>query len=182
MRSDEPGASLALLSLSTVFPNPQHLAAGLFIRERLVHMGELADVKVVAPVLLLDYANLRGSEGPQIPPSAQTGAVEVFYRRWLYIPGTGALTALLLALQLLPFARGLRRRWAFQAIDAHFAYPEGVAAAVLAKFLGLPFAVTLRGSELLHRRLCPSQTGNGMVFAPCHAHLRCIPTASQMGD
>ena len=37
-------------------------------------------------------------------------------------------------------------------IDAHFGYPDGIAAWMLAKTIGCPFVVTLRGSELLHAK------------------------------
>jgi teichuronic acid biosynthesis glycosyltransferase TuaC len=46
--------------------------------------------------------------------------------------------------------RRLRRHYRFQVIDAHFAHPEGVAAALLAAVFHCPFMVTLRGSEQLH--------------------------------
>ena len=46
----------------------------------------------------------------------------------------------------------LRRRFPFQIIDAHFGYPEGIAAALLAALTGSPFTITLRGSEFLHGR------------------------------
>jgi glycosyltransferase involved in cell wall biosynthesis len=44
----------------------------------------------------------------------------------------------------------LRKEFPFDLIDAHFGYPEGVAAARLAERFGCPFVVTLRGNETLH--------------------------------
>ena len=46
----------------------------------------------------------------------------------------------------------MRRTRGFDLIDAHFGYPEAIAAALLAWLFRVPFAVTLRGSELLHQR------------------------------
>ena len=59
---------------------------------------------------------------------------------------------LCLFLRLLPGLLLLRRRFRFQIIDAHFGYPEGVVAALLAKILRRPFMVTLRGSEMMFAR------------------------------
>ena len=36
----------------------------------------------------------------------------------------------------------------FDLIDAHYFYPDGVAAAMLARRLGKPFVVTARGSDI----------------------------------
>lgn len=38
----------------------------------------------------------------------------------------------------------------FDVIDAHYYYPDGVAAALLAKWLGKPFVVTARGSDITY--------------------------------
>ncbi|MBV8820774.1 MAG: glycosyltransferase, partial [Acidobacteriaceae bacterium] len=46
--------------------------------------------------------------------------------------------------------RQLVRESRCQLIDAHFGYPEGIVAAMLAAVSGVPFAVTLRGNEPLH--------------------------------
>jgi glycosyltransferase involved in cell wall biosynthesis len=53
-------------------------------------------------------------------------------------------------MRLLPLLRRLQRDFDFDWIDAHFGYPEGVAAAWLGSRCGRRFAITLRGSELLH--------------------------------
>lgn len=78
--------------------------------------------------------------------------MEVFHPRWIHVPGTGAITAVLLFLQLIRPALRVGRHFQAQVIDAHFGYPDGVAAFLLAFILRVPFTITLRGSELLHAR------------------------------
>lgn len=54
-----------------------------------------------------------------------------------------------LALGALRTVRRLQRQgFDFDLIDAHFYYPDGVAAALLARWLGKPLIVTARGSDL----------------------------------
>lgn len=49
----------------------------------------------------------------------------------------------------LPTIRRLQRQgFDFDLIDAHYYYPDGAAAALLAKWLGKPFVVTARGTDL----------------------------------
>jgi glycosyltransferase involved in cell wall biosynthesis len=56
--------------------------------------------------------------------------------------------AVMMALASLPTARRLHARYAFDCIDAHFVYPDGTAAVLLGKFLGLPVIVTARGTDV----------------------------------
>lgn len=117
-------------------------------------MAALASVTVLAPVALLDYANphnrLLGAAG--IPGRRTERGIEVFHPRWLYPPYGGWLNAFFLFARLLwPVAR-LRKRVAYDLIDAHFAHPEGIAAGLLHFVLRVPFLVTMRGSELRYRR------------------------------
>lgn len=142
-----------ILSLSTEFPNPSEPSKGLFVRSRLLAMASLADVTVVAPVPVLDYANPHNRlfASFDIPPHRSESGLDVIHPRWLYPPYGGWLNAFCLFLRLIwPFAR-FRKHRRFDVIDAHFAHPEGIAAALLSAAVGVPFLVTLRGSELRYR-------------------------------
>ncbi len=48
----------------------------------------------------------------------------------------------------LPLARRLHRETKFDCIDAHFIYPDGFAAVLLGKSLGLPVIVSARGTDI----------------------------------
>jgi teichuronic acid biosynthesis glycosyltransferase TuaC len=58
------------------------------------------------------------------------------------------LDGFFLALGCLPTFLRLKRTFAFNVIDAHFAYPEGYAAMLLGKWLRVPVTITLRGTEV----------------------------------
>jgi glycosyltransferase involved in cell wall biosynthesis len=141
---------MKVLSLSTVYPNPVEPGLGLFVRRRLEHLGALTDITVLAPVLAVDYRKRTWNSG--LPAERRDGLVTVRYSRWLYVPGTGSLTILLLAFQLLLPVWRIRRTRGFDLIDAHFGYPEGVVGALLALLFRVPFTITMRGSELLHQQ------------------------------
>lgn len=148
---------MRILSLSLVYPNPAEPGLGLFVRSRLQHVAQGAELKVIAPVPITDYSNPAGRRlrGRDVPFSREDGAVEVLHPRWAYPPAGTPLNVLCLAARLLPAVVALRRRFPFEVIDAHFGYPEGAVAALLGKMLGCPFMVTLRGSELVFARYRP---------------------------
>jgi len=150
-----PGAAtLRILTLSTTFPNSLEPNAGIFVRSRVLHMAKLADLKVVAPVALVNYAKIVGASisGGDIPRRLYDQNLDVLHPRWIYPPLGGVLNPLCLALELIAPLSRLRKEFPFDLIDAHFAYPDGIAAALLARFFRCPFTVTLRGSEVLHAR------------------------------
>jgi teichuronic acid biosynthesis glycosyltransferase TuaC len=141
-----------VLSLSCVFPRPGASSFGTFVWRRLERLARRTVVKVVSPVGIVDYSHPAGKAlgNSGLPAEWNEENLEVWYPRWLYPPGGGALNAKLLSFQLRrPLAR-LRRRFPFQLIDAHFGYPDGIAAARLARGFGVPYMITLRGNEPMH--------------------------------
>lgn len=141
-----------LISLSTVFPNPKEPGLGLFVRSRLLEASRWGCWMVVAPVALADYScGLRGLfRNRRIPAARKEDAVKVLHPRWVYPPLGGVLNGPLLGLQLIPFLRKVRRGFHFDIIDAHFAHPEGVAAAILSRWFCCPYSITMRGNETRH--------------------------------
>jgi teichuronic acid biosynthesis glycosyltransferase TuaC len=139
---------LKALSLSIEYPNPYHQNLGLFVRSRLQYIAALADLKVVSPVALLDYSspNRKWLLGG-IPKRRTDVAIEVLHPRWFYPPFGTPANVVCLCLAVLPRILRLRGRFRFQILDAHFGYPDGVVAALLAAVLRIPFIVTLRGNE-----------------------------------
>jgi teichuronic acid biosynthesis glycosyltransferase TuaC len=147
-----------IVSVSSVYPKPGEPGLGLFVRSRLLHMAELAEVVVVAPVPAIDYSHPRRKlfGGWRGPARRFDSEVEVLHPRWFYPPGGTPLNVLCLFMRLFWTLAALRKRFRFELIDSHFGYPEGVAAGLLAFVFRVPFTITMRGSEpgFARRRLC----------------------------
>ena len=140
---------IKVLSISTVFPNPTEEGLGPFVRHRLQHLAKLLSVQVVAPIALVDYAERRFRR-PGIPLTRQDGLLRIHHPRWLYLPWGGFTSAFFLAGRLTPFLRRLSHEYPFDVIDSHFAYPNGIAAALLGAAFDRPFIITMRGNETMH--------------------------------
>src|SRR5260370_11671580 len=154
---------MKVLSLSCVFPNPAEPGLGPFVLSRLSAVGKLAAVNVIAPTPVYDYSNVKvGMCSPRSVTGGRVGGpVKILHPRWIFPPLGTPLNVFCLFLRLYPIARLLRRSFAFDLIDAHFGYPDGVAAALLSRAFGVPYTITLRGSELVfgtyrYRRLVMS--------------------------
>jgi glycosyltransferase involved in cell wall biosynthesis len=149
MRMPEP----RVVVFTTLFPHAGQPAAGLFIRERMFRVAKLLPLTVVAPVPWFPFQRLVRRWKPHFRPPAprvevQDG-IEVRHPRFLSIPGAFKwLDGFFMGVCCLPAMLRLRRSFAFNLIDAHFAYPDGYAATLLGRWLRVPVTITLRGTEV----------------------------------
>jgi glycosyltransferase involved in cell wall biosynthesis len=142
-----------VLSLSTVYPTSVEPGRGLFVRSRLTALARRVDLEIVAPVGLVRWgAAPEGFRRTPIRARRVDDGVVVHHPYWLYPPSASAINGLLLALRLLPHLARLRRTFPWDVLDAHYAHPEGVAAALCARAFQTPYVVTLRGAEIEHAR------------------------------
>jgi teichuronic acid biosynthesis glycosyltransferase TuaC len=137
-----------VLLFSTVFPNARQPHHGTFVRERMRGYPENVKVRVVAPVPWFPFVSgLRPGFRPEVEERGTQQGVTVLHPRFLSFPGIlKCLDGLLMFLSALPTLRRMRRELPFDVIDAHFAYPEGLAATLAGLFLRVPVTITLRGT------------------------------------
>lgn len=143
-----------ILSFTTVFPRPGDDSHGLFVRARLLAAAQFADIHVLNPVPVLEYGNPAHTFTPlrDVPLLRSDGPLAIHHPRWCYPPFVNASNPFWLNLFTRGPARRLHASFPFQLIDAHWGHPEGGAALRLARSLGLPFTITLRGNEIDHAR------------------------------
>lgn len=139
---------MKVLVLASVFPNPRQPALGVFVRERARRMARHCAMQVVAPVPWFPLNGLiRGPRFTGIPPVERQDPLTVYHPRAFSVPRyLKSLDGVLYAASVAPFLARLRRRFPFDVIDAHFAYPDGLAAVLLGRLFRVPVMVTLRGS------------------------------------
>jgi teichuronic acid biosynthesis glycosyltransferase TuaC len=144
-----------ILTFTTLYPSaslPQH---GIFVETRLRKLVESGAVaaRVVAPCPWFPFASERFGQHAAFArtPRAETRhALHVDHPRYPVLPKIGMSAApLALGAAVLPLLRRqLRDSTEFDLIDAHYFYPDGVAAVLLGRALGRPVVITARGSDL----------------------------------
>jgi len=139
-----------ILTLSTVYPSPIESELGVFVQSRVRYLARRTEIKVLAPVPIINYRRHILQFRRNFPERSYDELIEVIRPRWFYPPGGGALNAAFLFLRIVWSVARLSRKYRFQVIDAHFAHPEGVAAALLSWIFHCPFTVTMRGNEQVH--------------------------------
>lgn len=140
-----------LIVYTRVYPNANQPAYGLFVRERMRRVAKNLRLTVVAPQPWFPFQSLlrrwKPHFRPPLPAIEHQDGITVYHPRFLCFPGFLKWTdAWLQALGSFKLMRRLRREPGFDLIDSHFVYPDGVAAGLLARWLGVPYTITLRGS------------------------------------
>ena len=155
---------MRLLTVTTLYPNAAAPAHGVFVENRLDAWRRRSggEARVIAPVpwfplsapLFGRYARYAAA-----PPVETRRDIDISHPRYFIPPKIGmncAPTALARVLE-----REARRLIAagrdFDLIDAHYLYPDGVAAVRIARELGKPVILTARGSDVTQLPAFPRQ-------------------------
>ncbi len=146
---------MRILTFTTLYPNllqPQH---GIFVETRLRKLiaSGIVSARVVAPCPWFPFRSERfGRYGvfAQMPSEETRHGLHVEHPRYPVLPRIGMSAApLALCAAMLPLLRRqIRHGRDFDLIDAHYFYPDGVAAVLLGCALDRPVIVTARGSDL----------------------------------
>ncbi|HJP98336.1 MAG TPA: glycosyltransferase family 4 protein [Rhodanobacteraceae bacterium] len=144
-----------LLVFSSLYPNAVQPRHGVFVEERLRHLVAATRIAatVVAPVPWFPFRHPafgRYAEFAQVPHRERRHGIEILHPRYPVIPKVGMdIAPSLLFRAMLPVLRNLQASGTgFDLIDAHYFYPDGVAAARLGRSLGKPVVITARGSDV----------------------------------
>src|SRR6185312_3418581 len=148
------GQPLSILTFTTLFPNPARPSHGIFVANRLEKLvaGGQVRAHVLAPVPwrpgFIDDSQLGRLD--RVPFFRRHNDIGVDHPRYPVIPKIGMNLApgLLFGAARAAFRRLLEAGHRFDLIDAHYFYPDGVAAVRLGQEFGLPVVVTARGTDL----------------------------------
>ena len=143
------------LLFSTLYPSSARPIHGIFVETRLRELLKSGAVQtqVVAPVPWFPLKHPRFvfyASMAKTPIFEERNGVRVHHPRYLLPPKIGQnIAPYVLAAGALPTIRRLiSDGFDFDVIDAHFYYPDGVAASLIARKLGKPFVCTARGLDI----------------------------------
>jgi teichuronic acid biosynthesis glycosyltransferase TuaC len=144
-----------LLTFSTLFPHAGRPNQGIFVENRLRHLLASGDATslVLAPVPWFPSNSKRFGDWAvhaRAPAAETRHGIQIHHPRYLVIPKVGMSVApwLLYRAMVPHVARLLAEGYRFDVIDAHYLYPDGVAATWLGRRFGLPVVMTARGTDV----------------------------------
>ena len=146
---------LKLLTVTTLYPNAAMPTHAMFVENRLrriIGTGQV-DAHVVAPVPWFPFSSPRFGHFAafaRTPREEVRHDIPVSHPRYLVVPKVGMMwqpKSYLAALRR-EVRRLQRAGLTFDLIDAHYVYPDGVAAAQFGNEIGKPVVVSARGTDL----------------------------------
>ena len=173
---------LSILTVTTLFPNPVKPTHGSFVATRLEKLVASNEVtaKVVAPLPWLpSWVRYPPAGRLDLTPTTRLhGELTVHHPRYFVVPKIGmTLTPHTLFWTLKrTFERLIAQGERFDLIDAHYFYPDGVAAVRLAQHFNLPVTVTARGTDL---NLIPNYPTPRRLICEAAAHADGLITVCQ---
>ena len=146
---------MRILTYSSLFPNDVDPTHGIFVERRLSELRKATgmEASVVAPVPWFpSKSKLFGAYGElaSVADRDRRQGVDILHPRYPVLPKVGMRVApFLMSRATIGCVRKLiEQSGPFDVIDAHYFYPDGVAAAWIANRVGLPYMITARGSDI----------------------------------
>jgi len=144
---------LRILTFTALFPSSVDPTFGIFIYQRSAHLAQRPGIRVevVSPVPWFPpwLRIRRWRAAGEIPSEEKFAILSVRHPRYLLLPKVSMpFHALLMFIGSVGCIRRMNRNAKIDSIDAHFVYPDGLAAVLLGKALGVPVTVSARGSDI----------------------------------
>jgi teichuronic acid biosynthesis glycosyltransferase TuaC len=144
---------MKVLIITNAFPNSAEDSRGIFTYQIVKALQRKCHVEIVAPLPWLPPF-LRGMGAARYPhanvPMKETiGNIAVHHPRYLVIPKIlGFMHAIFLVFPLLKLVKKIDKKEKIDLINAHWVFPDGVAAAWVSKRLRKPVVLTALGCDI----------------------------------
>jgi glycosyltransferase involved in cell wall biosynthesis len=146
--------TIEIVTFTTLYPNEVQPNHGVFVENRLSQIVATGDVasRVVAPVPWFPSSSAKFGHYAayaSVPPQEVRLGLAVVHPRFAALPKIGmSIAPILLFLASIASVRQLQRERDFDLIDAHYFYPDGVAAILLGAIFRKPVIITARGTDI----------------------------------
>ena len=144
---------MRVLTFTSLFPNSIQPWHGSFVCRRVAALARRPGnlVEVVSPVAYAPgWIPVQKWEiASRVPDRETIEGLRVFHPRYFLLPKISmAFHGLLMFAGSAPLVKRLHAQKEFECIDAHYVYPDGFAAVLLGKTLGIPVVVSARGTDI----------------------------------
>jgi len=135
---------MRILSITSLFPNSKEPNKGIFVLNRLKALSKYAEVEVVAPIPWFPF--VKTNRKREIPFKENIEGLKVYHPRFFSIPKfLKSLDGFFFYLSLKRFRKKIKKA---DIIDAHYAWPDGYGAFLIAEKYNKKFSITLRGKDV----------------------------------
>jgi glycosyltransferase involved in cell wall biosynthesis len=135
-----------VLVFTNLYPSQVEPTLGIYNKSTFEALARYAEVRVVAPIRA--WARWKQPGLILNPVREREGGVESVFPPYWSIPTAWSLHAAGMYLSMRPWIRELRRDFPFDVIIGAWAYPDAVAASLLAREANVPLVTAVLGSDV----------------------------------
>ena len=144
---------MRVLFITNLFPNAKEPSKGTYSYNIVKNLAKYCDIDVIAPVPFAPGKRLlkghKASEvSEKLPAMDMLNGINVYYPRYMALPKAGFLHAFFLSLTLRKMIYQLQKKRNYTCINAHWVFPDGVAATKVARELKIPIMITALGCDI----------------------------------
>ena len=144
---------MKILLFSSLYPDKNNPRHGIFVEQRLQQLlrySNVIEVTVVAPSPIRPTINKILFNRAIFSSKQDTyNAINIYRPKFISIPFLGKyINPIIIFLASYYTIKKLLSESSFDLIDAHYFYPDGVAAAFIGKAFNLPVVITARGTDI----------------------------------
>ena len=153
MTGEAMASTLNVLLITNLFPTPLDPIRGIFTFQLAKHLRKTCNLTVVCPLPWFPaWANIgfleKWGDFSRIPCRYEHQGLNVYSPKYPMIPKISeAVQAALMFPALYKTVKRLHRENKFDVVNTQWLYPDGVAAALATRLLGLPHVVTALGCD-----------------------------------
>lgn len=150
---------LRVLTYTTLFPNNVSGNLAIFVKERMKRVSKLCALKVIAPVPYFPPLKIfpKWHRYSKIVSNETIDGLEVTHPRYFITPLIlMSLYGRFIYHSTIGSLLKLHRSFKFDIIDAHYIYPDGLAAIMAGRKLNVPVVISARGTDINYYPQLPS--------------------------
>ena len=143
---------MRVLLISNAFPNSAEPVRGIFTYQIVKALQKICEIEVVAPLPwvppFLKRKSLPQYPHANVPSKERIGGIQVYHPRYLVIPKIlGFMHGMFMLRFVLTYKR-IECREQIDLINAHWIFPDGVAASWVGRLLKMPVVLTGLGCDV----------------------------------
>jgi teichuronic acid biosynthesis glycosyltransferase TuaC len=151
-----------VLLITNLFPNPLEPIRGNFVASMVQELRDTCQVTVISPLPWFPKgAFFRRFKSwykfSQVPERYEVQGFEVIAPKFFAPPKCGFLHPIFMLFAILPYAIRLKKAGKIDLINAHWLFPDGIAALWISRIIGMPIVLSAHGCDLNHYTKFPSR-------------------------
>jgi teichuronic acid biosynthesis glycosyltransferase TuaC len=143
---NSPKKNRSVVLISNLYPNNSEMTKGLFIKQLADSLSNLCDLTVVSPIPFHPLDLIRQ---PVIVKQEIIDGITVLHPRYIVIPKIlRSLIGYFFSKGIFKTIQKLQQQGKAEIISAHWTYPDGYGASLVAKKLKIPFSIHALGCDI----------------------------------